>query len=142
MNGAAFLGIEVDAARIQRRIDTGYLDTITNKLDEAWSLVTAACGERRPLSVGLVGNCAEVLPEMVRRGWIPDVLTDGECGRLVAPEDMDALAAALVDLGRDAALRRKLGEAAEVRAESFSTSVAREKLLAVYAALARAKGLQ
>jgi len=76
MNGAAFLGIEVDPARIQRRIDTGYLDTITNKLDEAWSLVTAACGERRPLSVGLVGNCAEVLPEMVRRGWIPDVLTD------------------------------------------------------------------
>jgi len=76
MNGAAFLGIEVDVARNQRRIDTGYLDTITNKLDEAWSLVTAACGERRPLSVGLVGNCAEVLPEMVRRGWIPDVLTD------------------------------------------------------------------
>src|SRR2546425_4529432 len=76
MNGAAVLGIEVDPARIQRRIDTGYLDTITNKLDEAWSLVTAACGERRPLSVGLVGNCAEVLPEMVRRGWIPDVLTD------------------------------------------------------------------
>src|SRR5437879_5329609 len=75
-SGAAFLGIEVDPARIQRRIDTGYLDTITNELDEAWSLVTAACGERRPLSVGLVGNCAEVLPEMVRRGWIPDVLTD------------------------------------------------------------------
>jgi len=75
-------------------------------------------------------------------GGIPDVLTDGECGRLVAPEDVDALAAALIDLGRDAALRRKLGEAAEVRAESFSTSVAREKLLAVYAALARAKGLQ
>src|SRR5881396_1994755 len=56
MNGAAFLGIEVDPARIQRRIDTGYLDTITNSLDEAWSLVTAARDQRRALSVGLAGN--------------------------------------------------------------------------------------
>jgi urocanate hydratase len=76
MNGAAFLGIEVDPARIQRRIDTGYLDAMTNKLDEAWTLVTAARDEGRPLSVGLAGNCAEVLPEMVRRGWVPDVVTD------------------------------------------------------------------
>src|SRR5206468_3589259 len=76
MNGAAFLGIEVDPARIRRRIDTGYLETMTSKLDDAWNLVTAARDERRPLSVGLVGNCADVLPEMVRRGWIPDVLTD------------------------------------------------------------------
>jgi glycosyltransferase involved in cell wall biosynthesis len=74
-------------------------------------------------------------------GGIPDVVTDGECGRLVAPEDVDALSAALIELGRDPALRRKLGEAAVRRAEAFSTSVAREKLLAVYAALVRAKGL-
>ena len=74
-------------------------------------------------------------------GGIPDVVTDGECGRLVAPEDADALTAALVELGRDEALRRKLGEAAEVRAESFSAAAAREKLLAVYAALVRDKGL-
>ncbi len=76
MNGAAFLGIEVDPARIQRRIDTGYLDRMTTDLDEAWRLVTTARDQRQPLSVGLVGNCADVLPEMVRRGWIPDVLTD------------------------------------------------------------------
>jgi urocanate hydratase len=76
MNGAAFLGVDVDPARLQRRIDTGYLDTMTGDLDEAWNLVTAARDQRRPLSVGLVGNCADVLPEMVRRGWIPDVLTD------------------------------------------------------------------
>jgi glycosyltransferase involved in cell wall biosynthesis len=75
-------------------------------------------------------------------GGIPDVVTDGECGRLVEPDDVDALAEALVELGRDPALRRKLGEAAEERAEAFSTSVASEKLLAVYAALVRAKGLQ
>src|SRR5262245_21620518 len=76
MNGAAFLGVEVDPARIQRRIATGYLDTQANILDEAWSLVSAARVEKRALSVGLLGNCADVLPEMVRRGWIPDVLTD------------------------------------------------------------------
>ena len=75
-------------------------------------------------------------------GGIPDVVVDGECGRLVAPEDADAFSAALIELGRDEALRRKLGEAAEVRAESFSASVAREKLLAVYADLVRTKGLR
>jgi len=76
MNGAAFLGIEVDPARIQRRIDTGYLDRMTTDLDEAWRTVTAARDGRQAISIGLVGNCAEVLPEMVRRGWIPDLLTD------------------------------------------------------------------
>ncbi len=76
LNNAAFLGIEVDPARVKRRIDTRYLDTMTDKLDEAWKLVASAREQRRPLSVGLVGNCAEILPEMVRRGWIPDVLTD------------------------------------------------------------------
>ena len=75
-------------------------------------------------------------------GGIPDVVTDGECGRLVGPEDVDALAAALIELGRDPALRRKLGEAAVRRAEAFSTAVASEKLLAVYATLVRAKGLR
>jgi urocanate hydratase len=76
MNGAAFLGVEADAARVRRRIQTGYLDEMTSNLDEAWRLVSAARDERRPLSVGLVGNCAEILPEMLRRGWIPDLLTD------------------------------------------------------------------
>src|SRR5436309_1927671 len=76
MNGAAFLGIEVDVTRIRRRIETGYLDMMTERLDEAWKLVTEARDQRRPLSVGLLGNCADVLPEMVRRGWIPDVVTD------------------------------------------------------------------
>jgi urocanate hydratase len=61
---------------VQRRIDTGYLDLRSDSLDEAWSLVSKARDERRALSVGLVGNCADVLPELVRRGWIPDLLTD------------------------------------------------------------------
>jgi urocanate hydratase len=76
MNGAACLAVEVDPARVQRRIVTGYLDTMTTSLDDAWALVSKAQDRGRELSVGLVGNCAEVLPEMVKRGWIPDVLTD------------------------------------------------------------------
>src|SRR5436189_796621 len=59
MNGAAFLGIEVDPARIQRRIEPGYLDTKTASLDQAWKVVTEARDQKRPLSVGLVGNCAD-----------------------------------------------------------------------------------
>ena len=76
MNGACFLGIDVDPARIQRRLETGYCDRMARTLDEA--LRTAARGARRgsALSVGLVGNCADVLPELVRRGIVPDVLTD------------------------------------------------------------------
>jgi urocanate hydratase len=76
LNGAAFLGVEVDPARVERRIETGYLDTMSTNLDEAWKLVADARDQRRALSVGLVGNCADVLPEMVHRGWIPDLLTD------------------------------------------------------------------
>ena len=76
MNGAAALAVEVDPARVQRRIDTGYLDTKTPNLEEAWELATKARDQKKALSIGLIGNCADVLPEMVRRGWIPDVLTD------------------------------------------------------------------
>ncbi|HMU62722.1 MAG TPA: urocanate hydratase, partial [Gemmatimonadales bacterium] len=68
MNGAAFLGVDVDATRIQRRVDTGYCDAISTDLDEALTLVEKARAERRGYSVGLVGNIAEVLPELVRRG--------------------------------------------------------------------------
>ena len=76
MNGGAFLGVEVNPARIERRLTNGYLDRMTNDLDEALALVEEAKREKRPLSVGLVGNAATVLPELVRRGVTPDVLTD------------------------------------------------------------------
>jgi urocanate hydratase len=72
MNGARFLGIDVDPARIQRRLDTAYCDCIAHTLDEALQLLDG----RGSISVGLVGNCADVLPELVRRGIVPDVLTD------------------------------------------------------------------
>ena len=68
MNGAAFLGVDVDATRIQRRVDTGYCDALSTDLDEALRLVERARTERRAYSVGLVGNIAEVLPELLRAG--------------------------------------------------------------------------
>jgi urocanate hydratase len=76
MNGAAFLGIDVNPARIERRLHTAYLDRVCTSLDEALNLVLQAKEKRHALSVGLVGNAAQVLPEMVRRGIVPDVLTD------------------------------------------------------------------
>jgi urocanate hydratase len=76
MNGAAFLGVDVNPARIERRLHTGYLDRMTADLDEALALVLEAKRQRRALSVGLVGNAALVMPELVRRGVVPDVLTD------------------------------------------------------------------
>ena len=76
LNGAAFLGIEVDEARIRRRVDSGYCDRLATDLDEALALVLAAREERRALSVGLVGNVATVLPELLRRGIPVDVATD------------------------------------------------------------------
>lgn len=76
MNGAAFLGIEVDAWRIQRRVDTGYCDLMETNLDRALELVLDARDKKEALSVGLLGNAAEVMPELVRRGIVPDVVTD------------------------------------------------------------------
>ncbi len=76
MNRAAFLGVEVDPARIERRLETRYLDRATDDLDEALELVLAARDRKEALSVGLVGNCADVVPEVARRGIVPDLVTD------------------------------------------------------------------
>ena len=76
MNGGAFLGVEVDEARIQRRVDTGYCDRLSRDLDEALELVLEAKAKGEPLSVGLVGNAADVIPELDRRDVVPDLLTD------------------------------------------------------------------
>jgi urocanate hydratase len=76
MNGARFLGVEVDPTRIQRRVHTGYCDVMATDLDEALNMLEDAKSNSDALSVGLLGNIADVLPEMVRRGITPDVLTD------------------------------------------------------------------
>jgi urocanate hydratase len=76
MNDAAILGIDVDEARIDKRLETGYCDRKTHSLDEALTWIREAVDAKRRLSVGLVGNAAELLPELVARGITPDVLTD------------------------------------------------------------------
>ncbi len=76
MNDGVCLCIEVDKSRVDRRIQTEYLDRWTDNLDEALEWVDEAKKAGKPLSVGLLGNCADVLPELVKRGVTPDVLTD------------------------------------------------------------------
>src|ERR1700747_278861 len=76
MNGAVFLGVEVDRARIEKRLKSGYCDKVARSLDEALKMIEPARKDRQALSIGLVGNCADVLPEIVKRGVVPDVLTD------------------------------------------------------------------
>jgi urocanate hydratase len=76
LNEGAILVVEVDERRIQRRLDTRYCDRMTYDLDEALAWTREAAAQGRALSVGLVGNCAEVLPELVKRGVTPDIVTD------------------------------------------------------------------
>jgi len=76
MNDAAILGIDVDPTRIEKRVQTGYCDRMTTDLDEAMRWIREAQAARRGLSVGLVGNAADVLPALIARGDIPDVVTD------------------------------------------------------------------
>ncbi len=76
MAGASCLAIECQPSRIDFRLRTGYLDTHTTDLDEALAMIEKSCAEERPLSVGLLGNAAEIVPELFRRGVRPDAVTD------------------------------------------------------------------
>ncbi len=76
MNQGVVLVVEVDPARIQKRLETGYCDVMRNNLDDALRMVQECVKRGEPKSIGLVGNCADVLPELVRRGIIPDAVTD------------------------------------------------------------------
>ncbi|MBA4162857.1 MAG: urocanate hydratase, partial [Novosphingobium sp.] len=76
MAGASCLAIECQRSRIEMRLRTGYLDHMAETLDEAMALINAACADKRAISVGLLGNAAEVLPEMLAKGIKPDLLTD------------------------------------------------------------------
>ena len=119
---------------------TGALTDVNGVL--AAADVLAAPSRNEGMGRVLVESMALGLPVVATAvGGIPAVVTDGESGLLVAPEDVPALAAALVQLGRDIGLRRKIGDAAVARAEEFSTAVADRKMLAVYDALVREKRL-
>ena len=76
MNGGVFLGVDVDATRVRRRLETGYLDELADSLDDAVARCLTARAAGRALSVGLLGNIAEVLPMLVARGMVPDLITD------------------------------------------------------------------
>jgi urocanate hydratase len=76
MTGARFLGIDVDRKRIQKRVDNGYCDCLANSIEEALELLAEAGRKRTAFSVGLVGNAADILPELLHRSIVPDIVTD------------------------------------------------------------------
>src|SRR6201984_3423596 len=76
MTGAAFLGIDVDPERIKKRLKTGYCDFMVTTLDEALRILKNAVRKNENVSVGLIGNCADVIPDLAERGVVPDILTD------------------------------------------------------------------
>ncbi len=76
MNGGVILAVEVDRDRIRRRLETGYLDSVSEDLDDALRKARSAQAEGQALSIGLLGNAADVIPELARRGEVPDLLTD------------------------------------------------------------------
>jgi urocanate hydratase len=128
MLGAAFLGVEVDPERIGKRVATGYLDASATDLDDALRRLAEARRERRPLSIGLVGNAAEVFAELARRGIAPDLVTD----QTSAHDPLNGYVPADVTLADAAALRRSDPEGYVRRAkESMARQV--EAMLAMRA---------
>jgi urocanate hydratase len=112
LNGAVFLGVEVDPARIQRRVQSGYCDIQVNDLDEALRIAKNAVRKREAVSIGLVGNCAEVIPELARRGVVPDLLTD----QTSAHDPLYGYVPAGMTLAEAADLRRRNPEECRERA--------------------------
>ncbi|SIT16166.1 urocanate hydratase [Kroppenstedtia eburnea] len=76
LNGGVVIAVEVDPTRIRRRLETRYLDRMANSLEEAMAMARDAKEKGEPLSIGLLGNAAEILPDMIQRGFIPDIVTD------------------------------------------------------------------
>ncbi len=103
MNEGAILVVEVDEARIKRRLETRYVDRMTHDLDEALAWMREACDRGDAVSVGLVGNCAEVLPELVRRGVVPDIVTD----QTSAHDPLNGYVAAGMSLAEAETMRRE-----------------------------------
>jgi len=103
MNEGVCLAVEVDEHHIRRRLETGYCDEIATTLDEALNQVREACNLGVPLSIGLIGNAAEIFPEMVRRGIIPDIVTD----QTSAHDALNGYVPAGLSLAEAAELRRR-----------------------------------
>jgi urocanate hydratase len=103
LNEGILLAVEVDPAMVDRRLKTGYLDRWTTDIDQALKWVEEARRAGKALSVGLLGNAAEVHPELVRRGWTPDILTD----QIAAHDPLNGYIPAGLGVSEAAALRRK-----------------------------------
>jgi urocanate hydratase len=106
MNDGVCLAVEVDPSRVQRRLETRYLDRATASLDEALTWCEAAKRVGTALSVGLIGNCADVLPALARRGFIPDVVTD----QTSAHDPLNGYIPTGLDVEQAAAVRRTAPE--------------------------------
>jgi urocanate hydratase len=120
MNGAVILCVEVDRAKIARRVKTGYCHRMTDSLDEALQWIRAARQNRTAVSIGLVGNCAEVLPELVRRRVMPDLVTD----QTSAHDPLNGYVPSGLSLEEAAALRmQKPAEYTERALDSIVTHV-------------------
>ncbi|MEO8288616.1 MAG: urocanate hydratase [Chloroflexota bacterium] len=102
MNGGVALCVEVDPSRIERRLETAYLDTSAGSLDDALAMADKAIAERRALSIGLLGNAAEIYPELVRRGRVPDMVTD----QTSAHDPLNGYVPVGYDVSEAAALRK------------------------------------
>ena len=103
MNGGVILDVEVDHKKIERRVKQGFCDVMITHLDEALSLIENAIKERKPLSIGLVGNASETHPELVKRGIIPDILTD----QTSAHDELNGYVPGKMSLEKALELRRK-----------------------------------
>lgn len=101
MNGGVLVCIEVDENRIRRRIKAKYIDTVAGNLEDAIKIARNAADSRKPLSIGLVGNCADILPAMIQAGFIPDVITD----QTSAHDELNGYIPAGIDTKEAASLR-------------------------------------
>ena len=120
MNGAVILCVEVDRAKIARRVESGYCHRLTDSLDEALQWVRKGQRDRTALSIGLIGNCADVVPELVRRRVIPDLVTD----QTSAHDPLNGYVPSGLSLEEAAALRlKKPSEYTERALDSMATHV-------------------
>jgi urocanate hydratase len=117
MHDAAILVIEVDEARVDKRLSTKYCDRKTHDIDEALRWLSEAASSKNGLSIGLVGNAAEIMPELVRRGFVPDILTD----QTSAHDTLNGYVPAGMSLQAAADLRRR---APKEYVERSETSIA------------------
>ncbi len=129
MLGGAFLGIDVDGERIRRRIRTGYCDYCVNTLDEALRILKNAVRQKQSISVGLVGNCSDLMPELANRGVLPDILTDQTSTHDLLngyiPSGLDAVQASML---RHKSPEEYLSRSRESIVRHFNAMVALKKL--------------